>query len=56
MDKMPPCDILVETCGGSGKDRENEIVKDRFSSYVGDWLYNDGDPTHWRLIKKENET
>lgn len=51
-DKMPPNFIWVETKGGN-LDQE-EIVKDYFHGDIGDWIYNNGDPTHWRKIKENN--
>jgi len=45
-----PRDTLVETKGGYSDD-EDEIVKDWFSSSIGDWMCQSGDPTHWRPIE-----
>lgn len=43
----PPYDEWVETKGGN---MDESIVRDYFSSSIGDWIHNHGDPTHWRKI------
>ena len=52
VDEMPPLDTIVETRGGN-EDAE-EVVMDYFHSSIGDWMRNEGDPTHWRLPKQSN--
>ena len=47
-EQNPPYDELVETKGAVD---DGSIVLDYFRSSVGDWIYNCGDPTHWRKIK-----
>ena len=44
-----PYDKKVETKGGYGDDR---VTVDWFSSSIGDWMCQPGDPTHWRPIEK----
>jgi hypothetical protein len=51
MEDMPPYDTWVETKGGYWIKGEEQIVKDYFSSSMGDWMCQPGDPTHWRHIK-----
>lgn len=51
-DRMPPMDTIVETKGGDCKET---IVRDYFSSTIGDWMYNSGDPQYWRREKESQD-
>ncbi len=45
----PPYNFWVETWGG---ETDGSIKRDYFSKKFGDWMNQQGDPSHWRPIKK----
>ncbi len=49
MDEMPPVNTWVETMGAE----KGKIIKDYFHASFGDWMYNRGDPTHWRFLAND---
>tara|TARA_R110000824_G_scaffold12226_7_gene53630 strand:- start:50171 stop:50788 length:618 start_codon:yes stop_codon:yes gene_type:complete len=52
-DPEPPNDTMVETKGGYFVKGEEMIIEDRFSSVMGDWMNNPGDPSLWRPIEED---
>lgn len=50
----PPHNTWVETWGGtwSNSTGKSFIIKDYIHGQIGDWMCQQGDPSHWRPIKK----